>query len=172
MSRSDLRILAFLDDPSISVIRSVITLSWTVIFSTISIFISSSFALPDAFISINLIYFSVAFFVKLLKSAIVGNIGNSGSNGYSKNRWISVSSLAMEAMGGTIGIEHVGGDDVFGKRGRMALTVLADDSYFCFFTFLSLLLLWLISSRSAEEATSDWVTCDVVDVNSIRVGSS
>ena len=114
----------------------------------------------------------MAFLVKLLKSAIVGNIGNSGSNGYSKNRWISVSSLAMEAMGGTIGIEHVGGDDVFGKRGRMALTVLADYSYFCCFTFLSLLLLGLISSRSAEEATSDWITCNVGDINSIRVGSS
>ena len=123
-------------------------------------------------ISINLLYFSVGSSVNLLKSVTVGSIGNSGSNGSSKNGRISVSLLAMEAMGGTMGLENVGGDDVFGEGGRMALIVLADSSYVCFFSFLSLLLLCLISSLSAEDATSDWVTCDVADVNSISVGSS
>ena len=121
----------------------------------------------------NLFYLSVASSDNLLKSVIVGNIGKSGSNGSSKNRRISVSSLVMEATGGTIGIENVGGDDVFGEGGRIALTVLADSNFLCFLcSTLSLLLLCLISSISAEEATSDWVTWDVADVNSINVGSS
>ena len=110
-------------------------------------------------ISINLLYFSVGSSVNLLKSVTVGSIGNSGSNGSSKNGRISVSLLAMEAMGGTMGLENVGGDDVFGEGGRMALIVVADSSYVCFFSFLSLLLLCLNSSLSAEDATSDWVTC-------------
>ena len=122
--------------------------------------------------SINLLYLSVASSVNLLKSSIVGNIGKWGSNGSSIRRLISVSSLAMDGIGLDIGIENVGGDDVFVEGGRMAFAFLAVSNRNCFCSFLSLLLLPLISSISAEEATSDWVTWDVADVNSISIGSS
>ena len=110
--------------------------------------------------------------VNLLKSSIVGNIGKWGSNGSSIRRLISVSSLAMDGIGLDIGTENVGGDDVFGEGGKIAFTVLAASNCCCFFCFLSLRLLTFISSISAEEATSDWVTWEVADVNSISVGSS
>ena len=103
----------------------------------------------------NLLYYSVASSVNLSKSSIVGNIGKCGSNGSSIRCLISVSSLAMDGIGLAIGMENVGGDGVFGEGGRMAFAFLAVSNCNCFRSFLSLLLLSLISSISAEEATSD-----------------
>ena len=71
----------------------------------------------------NLLYFSVASSVNLLKSSIIGNIGKWGSNGSSIRRLISVSSLAMDGIDLDIGTENVGGDDVFREGDRIAFTV-------------------------------------------------
>ena len=103
----------------------------------------------------NLLYFSVASSVNLSKSSIIGNIGKCGSNGSSIRRLISVSSLAMDGIGLAFGMENGGSDDVFGEGGRMAFAFLAVSNRNCFCSFLSHLLLSLISSISAEEATSD-----------------
>ena len=105
--------------------------------------------------SINRLYFSVASSVNLLKSSIVGNIGKCGSNGSSIKCLISVSSLAMDGIGLAIGMENAGGDDVLGEGGRMAFAFLAVSNCNCFCSFLSLLHLFLISSISPGEATSD-----------------
>ena len=110
--------------------------------------------------------------VNLLKSSIVGNIGNSGSKGCSRNLFISVSSVVMDGSRGTIGIENEGGDNVLREGGKIPLAVLAASSFFCVFSVLSLLLLCVISSISAEQATSDCVTWEVTDVNYISTGSS
>ena len=103
----------------------------------------------------NLLYFSVASSVNLSKSSIVGNIGKCCSNGSSIRRLISASSLAMDGNDLAIGMENAGGDHMFGEGGRMAFAFLAVSNHNCFCCFLSLLLLSLISSISAKEATSD-----------------
>ena len=122
--------------------------------------------------SINRLYFSVASSVNLSKSSIVGNIGKCGSNGSSIKRLIYVSSLTMDGIDMAIGMENTGGDNVFREGGKLAFAFLAVSNRNCFCSFLSLLLLSLISSISAEQATSDCVTWDVTDLNSISIGSS
>ena len=78
----------------------------------------------------------------------------------------------MDGIGLDIGTENVGGDNVFGEGGSIAFTVLAASNCCRLLYFLSLRLLSCISSISAQEATPDWVTWEVADVNSISVGSS
>ena len=65
------------------------------------------------------------------------------------------SSLILDGSGGAIGLDHIGGDDVFGEGGRIVVCFLTASNYNHFFSILSLCLLCLISSISAEEATSD-----------------
>ena len=122
--------------------------------------------------SMNLLYVSVASSVNLSKSSIVSNIGKCASDGSYISRPISVSSRAMDGIGLATGIVNVDGDDVIGEGGRMAFGFLADSNLNCFSSFLSLLLLSLISSISAKEAISNWVTLDVADVKFISIGSS
>lgn len=81
-------------------------------------------------------------------------------------------SLGLDRNGGAIGLDHIGGNDVFGEGGRMDFCLLTSSNCNTVFSFLSLCHRSLISSISELQLTSDWVTWDIADVNSINVGSS